>query len=201
MLKTKQSEIRSLDVCDADEERAIDALNVSFMHSTAFKLTFDPTPVYQMVLNSMQGLKREVDDLYRQVESQSQQVTDRYSSRATPASIAQQMQSAELLSESVSEALNDKESDFKRCCTMRWEFKRDVEELGLWLQQSTNLLEDKSMLPQQTFQSLQVIYISISYRNDLPQFCISQRRFKLFAELVVRDTRCHRSTQKDHQNG
>ncbi|KAG1668684.1 Nesprin-1 [Nymphon striatum] len=159
-----QDDLKYLDKFDAD---------VSALHSALKDIESEISgldvynPDEEQVINKLNDVKARVCKICSDVKDLSQKICERYKSRASPPNITKQLQSLEIFSESVSEAMNDKESGFNEARKSRWDFKRDVEELSLWIQQSLDLLEDNSMLPQPTRDALQDLTSEVPEAEEL----------------------------------
>ncbi|XP_013786172.1 nesprin-2-like [Limulus polyphemus] len=113
-------------------------------------------------------MKEHISDLNSQVKSVAQDASNRYQQqhRSIPEVIQKALESLELLSETVSVAMEDKEREFKRARTARWEYMQGVENIVAWLQKAQEKLEDKSKCPQEAKETLMPILSEVPSVKD-----------------------------------
>ncbi|XP_060527804.1 muscle-specific protein 300 kDa isoform X12 [Cylas formicarius] len=74
-----------------------------------------------------------------------------------PSDIAQELNQLELLSESITSAMDEKDREFKKARTLRSDYVNDVEELQNWIKETELKVQDRSVAPQQLHEQLQQI--------------------------------------------
>ncbi|KAK3930237.1 Nesprin-1 [Frankliniella fusca] len=83
-----------------------------------------------------------------------------------PTELAQELTSLELLSESVSAAMEEKDRDLKRARTVRSDYARDVDAVTAWIQRAELRVQDRSAEPQVLRDHLQQVQAEIGPTED-----------------------------------
>lgn len=103
-------------------------------------------------------MKASVSKLESRVASLKAAEQARYHSaqQSLPADAEKQLSALELLAETVSASVDDKEREMKRARTMRYDFTSDVEFVQSWLQQAEAKIMDKTETPENLRRHMQV---------------------------------------------
>lgn len=118
--------------------------------------------------HNLQNLNAKVDNLIQKAKSLIIQVRDKYiqSQQLVPSDVQQQLSSLELLSETISNIMEEKDREFKRARTIRTEYLSDVEEIQTWIRKAELKVQDRSIEPQQLKDHLQQIQSEIGSITD-----------------------------------
>lgn len=88
------------------------------------------------------------------------------SQNLVPSDISQQLNQLELLSESVTTAMEEKDREFKKARTIRTDFSNDVDEVQSWIKDAELKIQDRSIEPQLLHEHLQQIQLELSSVHD-----------------------------------
>ncbi|XP_072386756.1 muscle-specific protein 300 kDa isoform X12 [Diabrotica undecimpunctata] len=83
-----------------------------------------------------------------------------------PSDVAQELNQLELLAESISNAMEEKDREFKKAKTIRTDFSNDVDEVQSWIKDAELQIQDRSIEPQVLHQHLQQIQSEFASIND-----------------------------------
>ncbi|XP_057659189.1 muscle-specific protein 300 kDa isoform X4 [Diorhabda carinulata] len=83
-----------------------------------------------------------------------------------PSDVAQELNQLELLAESISNAMEEKDREFKKARTTRTDFNNDVDEIQSWIKDAELQIQDRSIEPQILHDNLQRIQSDFSSTND-----------------------------------
>ncbi|KAJ4429798.1 hypothetical protein ANN_22002 [Periplaneta americana] len=116
----------------------------------------------------LKGVKSQVEDSVSEGKSLISKTKDKYntSQQLVPTDISQQLSALELLSETVSGAMEEKDRELKRARTVRADYKRDVEEVQTWIQKAELKVQDRSVEPLQLKEYLTQIQSEIGGISD-----------------------------------
>ncbi|XP_074030429.1 muscle-specific protein 300 kDa isoform X10 [Leptinotarsa decemlineata] len=116
----------------------------------------------------LKELRTEVDNKIRDVVEFSSSLKNRYnnSQHLVPSDIAQELNQLELLSESITSAMDEKDREFKKARTVRTDFTSDVDELQAWMKDAELKVQDRSIEPQLLHEHLQQIQSELGGMAD-----------------------------------
>lgn len=118
--------------------------------------------------HNLQNLNSKVENLIQKAKNLITQVREKYiqSQQLVPSDVQQQLSSLELLSETISNIMEEKDREFKRARTIRTEYLSDVEEIQTWIRKAELKVQDRSIEPQQLKEHLQQIQSEIGNIAD-----------------------------------
>lgn len=116
----------------------------------------------------LQELGGRVDASVCRVKKLGTDTKQRYTAvqQLVPTELAQELTSLELLSESVSAAMEEKDRDLKRARTVRSDYVRDVDAVTAWIQRAELRVQDRSAEPQVLRDHLQQVQAEIGPTED-----------------------------------
>ncbi|KAG5889989.1 hypothetical protein JTB14_035905 [Gonioctena quinquepunctata] len=116
----------------------------------------------------LRRLQIEVDSEIREVKDFSFNLKDKYnrSQHLVPSDIAQELNQLELLAESITGAMDEKDREFKKARTIRTDFTNDVDELQAWIKEAELKVQDRSIEPQLLHEHLQQIQSELGSMAD-----------------------------------
>lgn len=117
---------------------------------------------------ALKSLNNKVDKLIQKTKNLIIQVRDKYTKaqQLVPSDVSQQLSSLELLSETISNIMEEKDREFKRAKTIRTEYLSDVEEIQTWIRKAELKVQDRSIEPQALKDHLQQIQSEIGTITD-----------------------------------
>lgn len=83
-----------------------------------------------------------------------------------PTDVSQQLSSLELLSETISNAMDEKNREFKRAKTIRSDYNSDVDIIQNWISIAETKIQDRSIEPQLLKEHLQEVQSEIGSQMD-----------------------------------
>lgn len=116
----------------------------------------------------LSGLRIKVSELIDRTKFLTANVKNRYMNlqQLVPSDISQKLSSLELLSETISNAMDEKDREFKRARTIRSDYLTDVDEVQSWIQSAETKIQDRSIEPQHLQNHLQQIQSEIGTITD-----------------------------------
>lgn len=116
----------------------------------------------------LSDLRTRISDLVDRCRFLSLNVKNRYNNlqQLVPSDVSQQLSSLELLAETISNAMEEKDREFKRAKTVRTDYLTDVEHVQKWIQEAETKIQDRSIEPQQLREHLQQIQSELSNVMD-----------------------------------
>lgn len=113
-------------------------------------------------------LHNRVGDLIDRTKFLTTNIKTKYNNlqQLVPSDISQQLSSLELLSETISNAMEEKDREFKRAKTIRTDYLTDVAAVQEWIQTAETKIQDRSIEPQRLKEHLQQIQSEISSISD-----------------------------------
>lgn len=116
----------------------------------------------------LQNLSSKVDGLINRAKNLITEVRDKYnkSQQLVPSDVSQQLASLELLSETISNVMEEKNREFKRARTVRTEYLSDVDEIQGWIRKAELKVQNRSIEPQELKEHLQQIQSEIGSITD-----------------------------------
>lgn len=118
--------------------------------------------------DNLQKLKDKVTDLVDRSKFLNVNVKNRYTNlqNLVPTDVSQQLSSLELLSETISNAMEEKNREFKRAKTIRTDYNTDVDIIQNWISQAESKIQNRSIEPQLLKDHLQQVQSEISAQMD-----------------------------------
>lgn len=118
----------------------------------------------QKILESdLAKLKDSVNEAKKESLASISGANKKYSDRqqSVPSDLAQDLSALELLTETLTSAMDEKDREFKRARTVRTDYAADVEEVQGWLQKAELKVQDRASQPQVLKENLQQIQSEI----------------------------------------
>lgn len=114
------------------------------------------------------SLRDRVTDLIDRTKFLTLNVKNRYNNlqQLVPSDVSQQLSSLELLSETISNAMEEKDREFKRAKTIRTNYLADVDEVQNWISNAETKIQDRSVEPQVLKENLQQIQSELGNVTD-----------------------------------
>lgn len=114
------------------------------------------------------NLHSRVIDEINGVKDFSSNLKDKYinSQELVPSDIVQDLNQLELLAESISSAMEEKDREFKKARTVRTDYVNDVEEIQAWIKDAELKVRDRTTEPQLLNENLQQVQSELVNIND-----------------------------------
>lgn len=116
----------------------------------------------------LERLRTKIDSELRDVKEFSSDLKDKYNSsqQLVPSDIAQELNQLELLAETIANAMEEKDREFKKARTVRTDYLNEVEEVGNWIKDAELKVQDRTLEPQLLHEHLQQIQSEIGSISD-----------------------------------
>lgn len=116
----------------------------------------------------MNQIRQRVNDLIDRTKFLNVNVKNRYNNlqQLVPTDVSQQLSSLELLSETISNAMDEKNREFKRAKTIRSDYNSDVDIIQNWISIAETKIQDRSIEPQLLKEHLQEVQSEIGSQMD-----------------------------------
>lgn len=86
--------------------------------------------------------------------------------QSVPSDLAQGLSSLELLTETLNNAMDEKDREFKRARTVRYDYSKDVDDVQSWLQKAELQIQDRTLEPEAHKERLQHLQSEIGPIGD-----------------------------------
>lgn len=86
--------------------------------------------------------------------------------QSVPSDLAQALSSLELLTETLNNAMDEKDREFKRARTVRYDYSKDVDDVQSWLQKAELQIQDRTLEPEAHKERLQHLQSEIGPIGD-----------------------------------
>lgn len=86
--------------------------------------------------------------------------------QSVPSDLAQALSSLELLTETLNNAMDEKDREFKRARTVRYDYGKDVDDVQSWLQKAELQIQDRTLEPEAHKERLQQLQSEIGPIGD-----------------------------------
>lgn len=116
----------------------------------------------------LKTLRSEVESAIRTTKDLTSAIRNKYisSQQVVPSDVAQELTSLELLAESLSNKMDEKDREFKKARTVRSDYISDVKEVENWIKEAELKVRDRSIEPQLLNEHLQQIQQEIGGISD-----------------------------------
>lgn len=121
--------------------------------------------------NTEEGLKKLTAEVQNHISAAKQLIgrtRKRYNEyqQLVPSDVSQELTNLELLTETISGAMDEKEREFKKARTVRTDYLSDVETVQLWIKDAELKVQDRSVEPQLLNEHLQQVQSEIGSIAD-----------------------------------
>lgn len=131
---------------------------------------------------NVKALQKEVSDLVDRTKTFTEESRKRYGGSA-PADIAQELSALELSSEALAAAMEEKEREWKRARTARFEYTADVDDVQTWLRAAELTARDRTLPPEPYRERI------VATRQEIPSVADRVERLTRNARAIVEGSR------------
>lgn len=131
---------------------------------------------------SVNALQKDVSDLVERTKTFTEESRKRYGGSA-PADVAQELSALELSSEALAAAMEEKEREWKRARTARYEYAADLDDLQTWLRAAELTARDRTLPPEPYREKI------VATRQEVPNIADRVERLTRNARAIVEGSR------------
>lgn len=131
---------------------------------------------------NVKALEKEVSDLVERTKTFTEESRKRYGGSA-PADVAQELSALELSSEALAAAMEEKEREWKRARTARFEYATDVDDVQTWLRAAELTARERTLPPEPYRERI------VATRQEIPSVADRVERLTRNARAIVEGSR------------